>query len=173
KQVIPRGRNKPWSPAPGVASPALEIQSGSDILPGAPGPAAPNGHPEPKPERKAAGAAVRAAVEDCIRRGWHVIELHPRTKSPLHKDWQKSPVKAEDLREGSTSLHPELLPRNVGLLLGYEGSRLVDVALDCAEAVDAADYLLPETGREFGRKSRRHSHHLYVVQDPGRSLQLV
>ncbi len=49
---------------------------------------------------------------------------------------------------------------------------MVDVDLDCLEAVAAADVLLPPTGMRYGRKSRPVSHRLYrTTGSPARTRQ--
>src|SRR5262249_20789517 len=56
-------------------------------------------------------------------------------------------------------------PQNVGVLLGEPSGGLIDIDLDCREAVELAASLLPHTGAVFGRSSKRRSHHVYVA-DP-------
>jgi hypothetical protein len=49
---------------------------------------------------------------------------------------------------------------NVGFILGT-ASGMLDVDLDCQEAVDLADEYLPSTNSIFGRASASSSHRLY------------
>ena len=51
-------------------------------------------------------------------------------------------------------------PVNVGAILGSV-SKLVDIDLDCPEAIDLADKYLPPTNSIFGRPSKPRSHRLY------------
>ena len=50
---------------------------------------------------------------------------------------------------------------NVGIILGERSNNLVDVDIDCDEALTAADLLLPRTDAVFGRASKPRSHRLY------------
>ena len=51
---------------------------------------------------------------------------------------------------------------NAAVIFGPRSGELVDIDLDCGEAVDLADLYLPPTKAEFGRASRPRSHRLYV-----------
>ncbi len=55
-------------------------------------------------------------------------------------------------------------PCNVGLILGEPSGWLVDVDLDCPEAVALAPDLLPETGMVSGRAGNPSSHRWYRAQ---------
>ena len=61
--------------------------------------------------------------------------------------------------------------RNVGIVLGAASGGLVDIDLDDPVAIKAAPYLLPDTDAVFGRPSKRSSHRLYQVDEPGRTVQ--
>jgi DNA polymerase I-like protein with 3'-5' exonuclease and polymerase domains len=65
-------------------------------------------------------------------------------------------------RENLDDYFPPGKPLNVSLLTG---EREVVVDLDCAEAVLAAQLVLPATGCKAGRKSRPCSHWHYVITD--------
>jgi hypothetical protein len=52
---------------------------------------------------------------------------------------------------------------NVGVLGGAPSGGLVDIDLDCPEALAAATVFLPQTHCIFGRPSRRRSHYIYRV----------
>jgi hypothetical protein len=56
--------------------------------------------------------------------------------------------------------------QNTGVLLGEPSGWLVDVDLDCHEALQTADYFLPDTGSIFGRASTPDSHRLFVANCP-------
>jgi hypothetical protein len=49
------------------------------------------------------------------------------------------------------------------LILGAGSGELVNIDLDCPEALAIADLYLPVTEAEFGRTSKRRSHRLYVA----------
>jgi len=55
------------------------------------------------------------------------------------------------------------IDQNIGVLLGEPSNDLVDIDLDCDEAIRLAPKFLPKTGAVFGRKSRPRSHRLYVA----------
>jgi hypothetical protein len=86
------------------------------------------------------------------------IPLHPRNKVPaVAEGWADVRVTADTLDD----YFPPGEARGVGLLTGAASGRLVDVDLDCPEAIAAADVLLPPTGMVFGRPSARRSHRWY------------
>jgi putative DNA primase/helicase len=103
---------------------------------------------------------VRKTVISYIKRGWKVIPVPYKSKAPNTKGWP-------DLRLGSDDINAHFAStnQNVGVLLGEPSGWLVDVDLDCAEAVELAADLLPETDATFGRKSRPKSHRLYVAKN--------
>lgn len=55
-------------------------------------------------------------------------------------------------------------PCNIGVLLGEPSNGLVDIDLDCSEAVRLAPRFFPDTCR-FGRDGKRSSHWLFVCKD--------
>src|SRR5262249_54697879 len=76
--------------------------------------------------------------------------------------WQNLRPGLEDLDQ----LFPAGQVLNIGLILGKPSSGLVDIDLDCQEAIAAAPTFLPETGWRSGRTSKPESHWWYVVADP-------
>lgn len=93
----------------------------------------------------------RLQVSLALYRGrqWHVIPTERGT--PGFAGWQKKETEAPPFK--STS--------GIGVVLGPSG--LVDVDLDCPEAVMVAGDLLPQ-GAVFGRDSRPSSHRVYRSQ---------
>lgn len=79
------------------------------------------------------------------------IQLHPNSKIPLASDWVNNgkPFSEVCLQNG-----------NVGLLTG-EVSGLLDIDLDCREAVALADVILPAPHIQFGRTTCDSGHFLY------------
>lgn len=53
---------------------------------------------------------------------------------------------------------------NLGLLTGKASENVVDIDLDCEEAIALAPHILHDT-RTFGRQSKPRSHYLYQVED--------
>jgi hypothetical protein len=94
-----------------------------------------------------------------IRRHWKVVPARPQEKVPQRKDWQNERIKEGEIpdyfNEGD----------NIGILWGKPSHWLIDVDLDCNEAVTLAPSFLPETDRVYGRKSRQSSHYLYRSND--------
>lgn len=96
-----------------------------------------------------------------LLRRWMPLPVPTRSKNPGFKDWQNFRVTEADL-----SQHFNGKPQNIGVLLGAASGNLVDVDLDCTEAVTLAPYFLPTTGAIFGRETRPRSHWLYVAPIP-------
>src|ERR1700719_1669357 len=96
---------------------------------------------------------LSAAVAEYQRRGWALVPIFAGAKRPVIKEWQNRRYSAADFRPGG----------NVAGILGVRSGSLVDIDLDCAEALALADLYLPATGAEFGRASRPRSHRLYIA----------
>ncbi|QDV62630.1 bifunctional DNA primase/polymerase [Crateriforma conspicua] len=96
---------------------------------------------------------VRSHVANYRDRGWYCVPLKPNSKSPSRRDWT------------SLRLQPEVFPEgcNIGLILGEPSGWLVDVDLDCPEAIELADQYLPPTPAVTGRPSSPRSHRWYVA----------
>ena len=79
--------------------------------------------------------------------------MRPHSKSPARRDWT------------SLRLNPEVFPEgcNIGLILGEPSGWLVDVDLDCPEAIELADQYLPPTPAITGRPSAPKSHRWYIA----------
>jgi hypothetical protein len=91
-----------------------------------------------------------------IRRGWAVIPIPHGRKTPVIKDWPKLLI-----TEASAHEFFNAQPQNIGVILGTPSLNLIDIDLDCPEAVMLAPHFLPETPAIFGRTSKRRSHYLY------------
>jgi Primase C terminal 2 (PriCT-2)/Bifunctional DNA primase/polymerase, N-terminal len=93
------------------------------------------------------------AILLCDARGWATIPVPPGEKRAVTKGWN--------------SRHFELLDfdplGNIGIRWGADSGGLVDVDLDCCEALELADIYLPATQAIFGRPSKPRSHRLYVA----------
>jgi hypothetical protein len=100
---------------------------------------------------------------DCARayreRGWKPVPIPHREKSPGFKGWQEfDPPESEF----DSHFHPD--PLNIGVRLGDPSGGLVDVDLDCQEAITLAPEILPASAI-FGRASKPGSHRIYLA-DP-------
>jgi hypothetical protein len=93
-------------------------------------------------------------------RGFYCVPIPTGEKGPRIKGWQ-------NLRLEETALHDAFTARtgNVGLVLGQPSGWLVDVDLDCEEAVRLAAQYLPATGAVTGRTGRERSHWWYICED--------
>jgi hypothetical protein len=102
-------------------------------------------------------SALLEAALDYAKRGWQDVPIPAGEKGPKLSGWGKLRLSIDDL------------PRhfgggcNIGVILGPPSGELVDIDLDCEEALAIADLYLPPTGAEFGRKSKPRSHRLYVA----------
>jgi hypothetical protein len=91
------------------------------------------------------------------RCGWRVVPIPPGQKKPAMSGWQDFEATAETM--------PRLFgngDNNIAVLLGPRSGDLVDIDLDCPEALALADLYLPRTRAEFGRKSKPRSHRLFI-----------
>jgi hypothetical protein len=98
---------------------------------------------------------VNAIIEAALfwdRRG--VVPVRVIGKVPVGgNEWQKLRPTPGDIARWRDC--------NLGLLLGSASGGLVDVDLDCIEAIQLADFYLPSTWT-FGRASKPRSHRLYI-----------
>jgi P4 family phage/plasmid primase-like protien len=101
------------------------------------------------------------AAMDYLRRGWRPIPIPHRAKAPTIPGWPSLRLDSADLPGYFNGG-----PLNVGVLLGEPSGWLVDVDLDCPEALHLAPAFLPPTRSRFGRPSKRASHWLYIVTTP-------
>ena len=110
-------------------------------------------------------SATLDAARAYVQRGLAVISIPRGEKRPRIPGWQ-------NLRPGEADL-PSMFSRceNVGVILGQISGYLIDVDLDCPEALAGADYFLLGTGCIFGRASKPRSHRLYRVSPSPRYLK--
>ena len=103
---------------------------------------------------------IAIAALGYVERGYAVVPVGPHSKKPRLKAWAALRISATDIpryfREGD----------NIGVLLGEASNGLVDVDLDCAEALRLSDAFLPATSLVHGRPSNRASHRWYLVPLP-------
>ena len=99
-------------------------------------------------------------ARDVLRRGWNPVPV-PVGKSPKQKKWQQLVVTPKNVVE-----HFNKPGLNCGIQMGPVSGHLADVDLDCAEALELANYFLPPTGSMYGRASKRKSHRLYICECP-------
>ena len=92
-----------------------------------------------------------------ISRGWCTVPIPRGGKRPAMPGWPDFVPK------------PEHVPRlfghgeNIAVILGPKSGDLVDIDLDCPEAIELADLYLPATRAVFGRASKPRSHRLFIA----------
>ncbi len=98
---------------------------------------------------------VRKMARIYIRQGKRVVPIPPQEKAPRQQGWQELLIKTSEVPEYFNAQD------NIGILLGEPSKGLVDIDLDCEQAIFLAALFLPETQRIHGRKSRPNSHYWY------------
>ena len=90
-------------------------------------------------------------------RGWRVLPIPRGQKKPAISSWPNFVAAIDDL--------PQLFGdgQNIAVRLDRASRELVDLDLDCAEALALADLYSPRTDAQFGRASKPRSHRLYVA----------
>jgi Bifunctional DNA primase/polymerase, N-terminal len=111
---------------------------------------------QPRETNVVSESAVDLA-QSYLRPGWQPVPIDRGQKRPRDNSWQSLAITEANVEDyfGNDD--------NVGVQLGARSSGLTDVDIDCAEALDLADYILPATGAIFGRRSKPRSHRLYVT----------
>jgi hypothetical protein len=102
-------------------------------------------------------SGVLDAAASYIGAGLSVVPIPSGVKRPIADGWQNLRIGIEDI---DRHFRPD---SNIGVILGPASGDLVDIDLDCVEALELADLYLPETGAEFGRASKPRSHRLYAA----------
>jgi hypothetical protein len=97
------------------------------------------------------------AARDYARRGWRIVPIPTGLKKPVIDGWPDLIIPINDLARYFGD------GQNVGIRVGPASGGIVDVDLDCAEALAIADLYLPATGSKFGRPSKPLSHRIYIA----------
>lgn len=103
---------------------------------------------------------VVTAALGYLARGFYCVPIPTGEKGPRIKGWQNLRLEEEVLPDAFTAR-----TGNVGLVLGEPSGWLVDVDLDCEEAVRLAEQYLPPTGAVTGRTGRERSHWWYLCEN--------
>lgn len=108
-----------------------------------------------------------------IDRGWAPVPVAFMGKAPTDAKTGRKISKWETLRinRATADRHFNGAPQNIGTILGEASSGLVDVDLDCAEAIAIAPSFLTRT-RTLGRSSAPKSHWFYNAVDAQHTIQL-
>jgi len=85
------------------------------------------------------------------------VPVPPGEKSPRLTGWPKIRLSADQLTKHLAS------GGNLAIRVGPSSAEIIDLDLDCTEAIALADLYLPPTGAVFGRPSKPRSHRLYVA----------
>ncbi len=91
---------------------------------------------------------------DYVRRGLRIVPIPCGEKVPNFAGWPNFKATSENI--------DRFTGMNIAVLLGPRSGELVDIDLDCLEAIQIADLYLPKTDAEFGRPSKPRSHRLYI-----------
>jgi hypothetical protein len=110
------------------------------------------------------GGACEAA-RWALGEGYCPIPIPRGEKNPGLPGWQKLHVSEGDVDRKFAA------DGNVGLLLGEPSKNLLDVDLDCLEALRLADDLLPKTDLVHGRLGKPRSHRFYTGEEAGATAQ--
>ncbi len=93
---------------------------------------------------------VDNAARDFENRGWKKVVVPFGTKAAQAKAWQNSDPKPDVFRRGT---------HNIGVQLGHKSGGLVDIDLDCPQAMLLADQFFPELkDAAFGRLRKDGTH---------------
>lgn len=88
------------------------------------------------------------------------IPIPHMTKGPVLPGWADMRLTTETAPQYFNGVS-----QNIGIILGEPSRNLVDIDIDCPEALTLAPYFLPDTCR-FGRASKPASHWLYYSPVP-------
>lgn len=103
--------------------------------------------------------AVQKTALEYLACGFKPVPLPPRSKGPRLRGWQDLRIEV-----GQVEHYFNDPDANIGLILGEPSGWLVDVDLDCPEAVQLADQFLPPTPAVTGRPSAPRSHRWYIAE---------
>ena len=92
------------------------------------------------------------AARALVRRGIRVIPVPCGSKRVTRSGWTDERIAEDDIELRFA------VDSNIGVLCGEPSGWLVDVDLDCEEAVPLADEYLPVTSAVTGRGQRPRSH---------------
>ena len=98
------------------------------------------------------------AAREYVRRGWCVVPIPYKQKGAVIQAWEQLRLTDEELPQYFDQ------PANIGIALGEPSHWLVDVDLDCPEAVELADQFLPATQAISGRRGKLRSHRWYYAE---------
>jgi hypothetical protein len=77
--------------------------------------------------------------------GFHLITIPQGSKKPIEDDWSTKRYPRETIKDRVNKSQA-----NIGVLLGEASNGLIDIDLDCDEAIRLAQHFLPPT-RTYGQ----------------------
>jgi len=95
-----------------------------------------------------------------IGEGYSPIPIPFKEKGPKLKGWPKLRLSQENYASYFNGKK-----KNIGIILGEASGGLIDIDLDCSEAIELASYFLPPTKSIFGRQSKPKSNYLYYCKE--------
>lgn len=98
-------------------------------------------------------------ARQCMRRGWMPVPVRAGSKVPAVGNWPKFRAKMSELEQHFSG------EGNIGVLTGKPSLWLVDVNLECEEAIALAQSVLPRTLAVTGHERRPNSHHWFISRD--------
>jgi hypothetical protein len=110
--------------------------------------------------------AVQQVAREYIQTAWAVVPIPLGKKAPQVRGWQNLRISEVDVPKHFNRVS------NIGVILGGPSAGLVDVDLDCQEAIGLAPQLLPKTNAIFGRAGKPRSHWLYYIDGPAPTIKL-
>jgi hypothetical protein len=98
-----------------------------------------------------------AVARDLLNRNIMPLPVPIGQKNPTIDEWQNLTITATNLERYFINGQPF----NIGGRMGHKSGGLIDIDLDCPEALTLWKYFLPSTPSRYGRASKPESHHLY------------
>ena len=105
-----------------------------------------------------AASETLASARAYLEQGRRPIPVPKGSKAPIIEGWQTLHLGLDDLPRYFSN------GQNIGILNGQPSGDLIDVDLDCVEAVQIGGEILPQTGAVFGRDGKGRSHYLFISQ---------
>ena len=107
--------------------------------------------------------AISIAAESYVSQDMTPIPVEYKDKMPVKAGWQNQTLSNVDIERD----FPDGKKLNIGIVLGDASGGVLDIDLDCPEAIGMADKFLPPTGMIFGRPGAPRSHRIYRVSKCG------
>lgn len=92
-----------------------------------------------------------------LEKNVYTVPLRSRSKRPKSKNWPHLRLVEDDLENGAFQRGD-----NIGALWGEPSDHATDLDLDMDEAIDVAEFILPETF-VYGRTGKEYSHYVFRV----------